>query len=978
VQPSQNLRALGSLVLAFLVSGTPTSFAAEASKPVFPFPIHSTVLDNGLTVITVPCETPGVLSYYTIVRTGSRNEIEPGLSGFAHFFEHMMFRGTPRNSSEQYNAKMKGMGADSNAFTTDDWTAYHTTASADALATIVELEADRFQNLSYDQAAFQKEARAVLGEYNKIASSPMLLLDETMQDVAYDQHTYKHTTIGFLKDIVDMPNQYEYSRKFFERWYRPDNCIVLAVGDVRHNEVVELARRHYSGWKPGAAKTEIPVEPPQTTERRRDLTWQGVTQPYLYIGYHVPGFDAHSRDIAALDVLGEAIFSQVSPLYRKLVLDEARVEVLTGGAQFRRDPTLFTIMARLRDPADLAAIEQAVYQALKTAAETPLDAQKLADIKSHMRYGFATSLDSTNAVARSLGAFLELTGNPQSLNETYATYEQVTPADVQRVAREIFTPESRTVVTLLSEKDAAARTQTAAPAQEAAPDKKAATAKTTDPAPGDKRTGATAKTAPDTTPPSAVKDSARNSTPLVTLQIAFRAGSQDDPPGKEGLAALTARMLSEGGSRDVAYSDLLEKLYPLAGRMDGHCDKELTVYTGEVHRDKLGEFYPLFADTILHPRFDKADFERLRQEQISYLSARLRGNDDENLGKWTLQLALYPPTHPYGHVDQGTVAGLQNITLEDVREFYRTHYTQGTVTPVAAGGVDDAFRRRLAQDFATGLPASKGAPATLPSPTQPQDLELTIVEKPTIATAISIGFPIDVTRADDDFYALAVAGSAFGEHRTFNGRLMKNMRGKRGLNYGDYAYIENFIQDGQSTFSMPGVPRHQQFFSIWIRPVPHDKAAFALRQAVRELDHLVKDGLTEEEFEATRNFLFHYSKLWVQTQSRRVGYDLDGQFYGRASLVDELARRLPSMTREQVNAAIRKHLQAKNLAVAIVTDDGARLREQLLSGKPTPLVYDTEGTAADILAEDKEIAVWPLAFNVERLRVVPAKELFQE
>ena len=119
-----------------------------------------------------------------------------------------------------------------------------------------------------------------------------------------------------------------------------------------------------------------------------------------------------------------------------------------------------------------------------------------------------------------------------------------------------------------------------------------------------------------------------------------------------------------------------------------------------------------------------------------------------------------------------------------------------TITPVAAGGVDDAFRSRLAKDFAAGLPAGKAAVPDLPAPAEPRDLELTIVEKPTIATAISLGFPLDVTRADDDFYALAVAGSAFGEHRTFNGRLMKNMRGKRGLNYGDYAYIENFIQDG--------------------------------------------------------------------------------------------------------------------------------------------------------------------------------------
>ena len=397
----KSLAASGLAGLSLALCLNPTARAGTSpSQPVFPYPVQTAVLDNGLTVITVRSDSPGILSYYTIVRTGSRNEVEPGLSGFAHFFEHMMFRGTPRNSSEQYNAKMKALGADSNAFTTDDWTAYHTTASADALATIVELEADRFQNLSYDQAAFQKEARAVLGEYNKIASSPLLLLDETMQDVAYDRHTYKHTTIGFLKDIVDMPNQYEYSRKFFDRWYRPDNCIVLVVGDVRHNEVVELARRHYSGWKRGAAMVEIPVEPPQTAERRRDLTWKGVTLPYLYIGYHVPGFDPNNRDIAALDVLGEALFSQVSPLYRKLVLEKARAETINAGAQFHRDPTLFTVMVRLRDPAELAGVEQEIDKALSGAAEKPLAASQLSEIKSHMRYGFATSLDSTNAVAR--------------------------------------------------------------------------------------------------------------------------------------------------------------------------------------------------------------------------------------------------------------------------------------------------------------------------------------------------------------------------------------------------------------------------------------------------------------------------------------------------------------------------------------------------------------------------------------------------
>ena len=948
---------------------------ATAEKAIFPYPIQQTKLDNGLTVISIPFDSPGIISYYTIVRTGSRDEIEPGLSGFAHFFEHMMFRGTPRFSQEKYNDVMKQLGADSNAFTTDDWTAYHTTAAAGALPTIIELEADRFQNLSYDQPAFQKEARAVLGEYNKIASSPMLLLDETMQDTAYTAHTYKHTTIGFLKDIVDMPNQYEYSRKFFDRWYRPDNCVVLVVGDVQHSQLVQLAKRHYGPWKAGAAKIEIPVEPPQTEERRKELTWDGPTLPHLYIGYHAPAFDPNSRDVAALDILSEALFSQVSPLYRKLVLDEAKVESISAGAIFHRDPTLFTVMARVREAKDVADVEKQVYEQLQLAAEKPLDAQKLADIKSHLRYQFAVGMDSTNAVARGMGYFLELTGDANSLNQTYATYEQVTAEDVMRVAKQYFAPTNRTVITLKSNQ----------PEEAAIPPAhggKVQLVNYQEPKVKAQPTKAQTKPITPTKEKGAAKPAAgaASTSPLVSLRIGFRVGSQNDPPGKEGLAALTARMLSEGGSEKITYAELLEKLYPLAAGMGGDCDKELTVFEGEVHRDKLDEFYSLFLDTLVHPRFDPADFSRLRDEQVSALEADLRGNDDENLGKWTLQLALYPPTHPYGHVDIGTVQGLKSITLDDVKEFYRTHYTAANVDPMVAGGVDEAFRTRLANELKAGLPQGKDAtpPPSLAATEPIKDLELTIVEKPTIATAISLGFPVNLTRADDDFYALAVASSAFGEHRTFNGRLMKNMRGKRGLNYGDYAYIENFVQDGMSTFAMPGVPRRAQFFSIWIRPVPHDKAAFALREALRELDILVRDGLSEQEFEATRNFLLNYSKLWVQTQSRRLGYEMDGKFYGRNSLVTELDKRLPTITREQVNAAIKKYLQPKNLAVAIVTEDGAKLRDQLLSGEATPLVYDTAGTPPEVLAEDKEIAVWPLNINKEKLRIVPAGEMFEK
>jgi zinc protease len=223
---------------------------------------------------------------------------------------------------------------------------------------------------------------------------------------------------------------------------------------------------------------------------------------------------------------------------------------------------------------------------------------------------------------------------------------------------------------------------------------------------------------------------------------------------------------------------------------------------------------------------------------------------------------------------------------------------------------------------------------------------------------------------------LAVANSYLGEHRTFNGKLMQDLRGKRGLNYGDYSYIEDFIQEGGSTFPVPNNPRRQQYFSIWIRPVPADKAVFALRAALWELDRLVEKGLTRQEFEATRSFLLNYSKLWLQTQSRRLGYAIDGEFYGRRDLVSELAERLPKLTVEDVNAAVRKHLKTYGLKVAIVAAGAARLRELLSSGKPTPIMYDTQGTPSEILAEDKTIAEFPLK-NMS-VRIVPVDQMFEK
>jgi zinc protease len=428
-----------------------TDQPATQSGPVFPYPVKKSVLDNGLTVLSVPFDSPGIIAYYTIVRTGSRNEVEKGLSGFAHFFEHMMFRGTELYPEEKYNDVLKTLGADSNAYTNSDETCYHMTIPATALATAVQIEADRFQNLKYDEPAFQKEARAVLGEYNKSASSPFLKLFETMQNEAYTTHTYKHTTIGFLADIQEMPRQYAYSKIFFDRWYRPENCTIVVTGDVDHQALLALVKQYYGGWRRGKAQVTVPDEPPQSGAKSAKLTWPVSTLPTLAIGYHIPASNPGNPDVAALVALEQAVFSETSPLYQALVLKEQKVVMLQAEAEPRRDPGLFEIIAQVRKPEDLATVTQRIRSALADAAEKPIDPARLAAIKSHLRYAFAGSLSSADVVADAVGTAVAITGRAESINDLFDAFDLLTPDDIKRVARRYFQSKNETLITLQTE-----------------------------------------------------------------------------------------------------------------------------------------------------------------------------------------------------------------------------------------------------------------------------------------------------------------------------------------------------------------------------------------------------------------------------------------------------------------------------------------------------------------------------------------------
>jgi zinc protease len=466
-----------------------------------------------------------------------------------------------------------------------------------------------------------------------------------------------------------------------------------------------------------------------------------------------------------------------------------------------------------------------------------------------------------------------------------------------------------------------------------------------------------------------------NSSPLVTFRIMFKVGSAHDPKGKEGVASLTARMLAGGGSQKMSYSQIVEALYPMAARFSSQVDKEMTVFYGTTHLDNLAKYYEIISEMLLSPGWREDDFTRVREDAVNFLKVNLRGNNDEELGKEALYSFIYEG-HPYQHHSVGTVESLQKLTLADLKGFYKENYTTANLVVGLAGGYPADFAARVESDFARHLPAERAATVELPEPKKISGLEMKIIKKENLGTAISFGFPIPVTRSQSDWLALLVAQSYFGQHRSSNGHLYQRLRHVRGLNYGNYAYIEYFPRGMFQFQPDPNLARRQQIFQVWIRPVEHKNGLFALRAGLFELRRLVEQGMSREDFEATRAFLMKNIASLTKTQSAQLGYALDSQFYGIPSFNDYVRGGLARLTLEDVNRAIKKYLQADNVKIVVVTRDAEAFRAAALENKPSPITY-TAAMPKEVLEEDKQIEKYRLALDPKEAEVVAVDRVFQ-
>jgi len=947
--------------------------AASASR-VFDMPYLMRDLENGLRVILVKTDYPDIVDLQIIVQAGSRNEVEKGKSGFAHFFEHMMSRGTEKYSSRAYTEILQKAGAKTNAFTTDDYTNYYITFTRPDLEKMIELEADRFQNLDYSEADFRTEALAINGEYLKNYSNPLLAAFERARSLQFRIHPYSHTTMGFIEDIKEMPNQIEYAREFFDRWYRPENTAVLVVGDIDPEATLALVKKYWDSWERGTYSIDIPAEPAPEGPVYEHIQWEAETQPWLLIGFRSPAFVPGEKDMPAMSLLSAIYFSESSALYQKLVIDEQTVDSLATDFPLNKDPNLNLIYARLTDESHAADVERAILQTLAEARTKLIDSTKLKETQSRLRYSLVAGLDNSGGIGSTLASYVQYARTPETINETYQAYDELTARETRQFANQYFTDASRVTVSLSN------ATSIAGLGNDIMLDELVAATTSTDILPDEISETAAAKeeevfSGSGESVPVAIVAKPLASSPLVDVSILIHAGAGMDPGNKKGLAMLTASMLTDGGSATWSIQEINAAMYPIASGFASSVDKEMTRLSGQVHKDNLDTWYRYVRSQLLNPGWNEQDFERVKTHQINAVRTGLVGNNDEELAKEVLYRDIYGPGHPYGSMNAGNSSDIESITLDDVKDFYASFYTINNMTIGLSGGYPESFATRLSNDL-QALPAGSRTRVELPATTSIDSNAATIVEKETPAVAVSFGFPIDLKRGDPDWLALWLARSYLGEHRSENGRLYQRIRADRGMNYGDYAYIEYFPEGMYRMQPGTNSGRQQQIFQIWIRPLrSNSDAHFATRAAKFELDRLVRDGITESEFEATRAYLTNFASLVSDGQSRQLGYALDSQYYEIGDFADYVREGLADLTLADVNRVIRENLDSKYMQYVFVTRDASDLKRRLLEEQPSPMAYDSEKPVS-LLEEDKLIESLQLGLDEKHVSVIAAEKIF--
>ena len=897
-------------------------------------------LDNGLTVVLHQDKSDPLVHVDVTYHVGSGRE-DIGKSGFAHFFEHMLFQGSKNVKDEQHFGLITESGGTLNGTTNGDRTNYFETVPSNQLEKMLWLESDRMgyflNGPAVGEKAFEVQRETVKNERGqRVDNQPYGLLFERVGEAMFPEgHPYSWSTIGYLEDLdrADINDL----KRFFLKWYGPNNATLTIGGDLDETETLEWVRKYFAPI-PSGPEVGNPEYVPVTLDADRYISLEdkNARLPLLFMSW--PTVHANHPDEAPLDVLQNIMGGgQTSLLYKNLEKPGLTVQAASGH-QCREISCSFTLFA-LANPArvkSLADMESVIRESLVEFEGRGVEDDDLTRVKADIVSGMIYGLESVRGKISQLAAYQTFRDNPNGIADDIARYEGVTKADVMRVYNKYIKEKPAVIMSIVPEGrlDAIAKAdtweryeRTLPPATEAEPFEWTPPEDNFDrsiippagPNPSIK--------APDVYNASVngipVLGALNNEVPTTTVSVRIKTGQKHEPMDKLGLAAMTAAMLGEATTESTA-EELSNRLDKLGSAVTFNSGDTFTTMRIRSLSKNLDETVAIAMEKLLKPKFDEADFKRNQANTLQGI--RQAKKQPAQTASEIFNKVMYGTDNNFAFSNAGTEETAQNITIEDVKAFYDTHYSPKIASIIAVSDLgESALTKALAplKDWEGG-----DVPAVKANPFPELDAKtIYFVDQPGAPQSeIRIGkraLPFDAT---GEYYKSGIMNFMLGG--AFNSRINLNLREDKGYTYGARSFFSGDETRG------------------WYRAgagVRADSTAASIKEFVSEISKYHSQGVTPEELEFTKSAMGQRDARAYETPGQKLGflgrmmtYDL------KPSFVDDQADILQGMSKADVDALASKHLNLDDMIMVVVGDKAKYMDEVKALGYPV-VEIDADG-----------------------------------
>lgn len=862
--------------------------------------LRTITLNNGLTLFLQEKHDAPIASFWAWYRVGSRNEL-PGLSGVSHWVEHMQFKGTPSIEKGQIFRDVSRIGGQLNAMTSMDWTAYYETIPVEELDLSLKIESDRMTNSLFDAAEVESERTVILSERQGAENRPTYHLYEEVIGAAFQEHPYSHAVIGYENDLKQMTRDDLYNH--YQRYYRPNNAFISAVGDFDADELAERIAASFGDIQNnGLVIPDVPITAPQYGERRVTIRKPSAAS-YMMMGYKIP--DAKHPDMPAI-LVADALLSgakamgmgggsgmgRSSRLYRALV-STGLARSAGSSASLHHDSSLWNFSATALPGVEPDTIEAAFETEIERLKIELASEDEFLKARKQSRAQYIYSQESVTTQAFWLGQ-MEIVDHANRVATLESELAAVTPEDVQQVVRNWLVPEGRTIGWQLPDEEI-----TSAGVDLPQHEPVEACTPTIFGFSGDEVSshGFVRTELPNGI---VVLAQPRPGDPAIDGSIRIEAGhaaTRDEMPGR---ASMTGSMLNRGtASRSFDdYNEEVDSLGAVVGVSSSRDNIEIGWHS---LIEDLDSVLDIAADIILNPIFPEDELERVRKQAITGLKEQ-----EQNTGAMAakaLRELMYPEGHPYRTASNGDLESVEQIQRDDLMDYHTKHFGPTATTIAMVGGIENLQQAiesltRVFGGWSNGIPEPQIVPS-VNAPTETTRSAITVRGRS--QSDIAIGFPT-IPRSHPDYYALQVANLVLGQLGLM-GRLGADVRDKQGLAY----YVYSSVSGGKAN-------------SVWGSRAGVDPANIsrALEGIDQELRRIRENRVSDEEIADAKSYLIGSLPLGLESLGGVTNLLLTLEEYDLGlDYLDRYPEVISALTKNDLLRAISTHVDPDRLAIGI-------------------------------------------------------------